>query len=149
MCRIRNNDLEYFLVHPGGPFYKNKDAGVWSIPKGLVDADEDHVAAAKREFEEETGLKSAEKLYPLGSIRMKSGKIVEAWMFIGEWDESTGITSNTFPLEWPPKSGKYIDVPEADRARWFHFDDALKAIIPAQQPFITRAKAEFDSKKFP
>jgi predicted NUDIX family NTP pyrophosphohydrolase len=149
MCRIQNSELEYFLVHPGGPFYKNKDAGAWSIPKGLLNVDEDPAVAAKREFEEETGLRASEKLYPLGNIRMKSGKTVEAWMFIGEWDESTGITSNTFSLEWPPKSGKYVDVPEADRAKWFRFDDALAAIISAQQPFILRAKEAFDNKQFP
>jgi predicted NUDIX family NTP pyrophosphohydrolase len=149
MYRINNGEIEFFLVHPGGPFYKNKDAGAWTIPKGLLNGDEDPMTAAKREFEEETGLTAVGDLYSIGSIRMKSGKIVEAWMFKGEWDESSGINSNTFPLEWPPKSGKYIDVPEADRGKWFNLNDGLIAILPAQQPFLLRGKDVFDKREIP
>jgi predicted NUDIX family NTP pyrophosphohydrolase len=138
MCRKNQNDLEFFLIHPGGPFYKNKNEGVWSIPKGMTEADEELLSAAKREFQEETGIISQEPYYSLGTAKMKSGKVIHVWGFIGEWDPDSGIESNTFKLEWPPKSGKLIDIPEADRANWFSFEDARKMIHPNQLVFLER-----------
>src|SRR5687768_17509367 len=111
MCRRQNGILQYFLVHPGGPFFKNKDAGVWSIPKGIPDEGEDHLAAAIREFMEETALEPQPPYHPLPHVQQKGGKTVYAWTFLGEWDESQGIKSNTFSLEWPPKSGKFQEFP--------------------------------------
>lgn len=140
MYRIRNGTPEYFLVHPGGPFYARKDDGAWTIPKGLSDPDEALLDAAKREFAEETGLPTAGEFVPLGFIKMKSGKIVHAWMFAGSWDDSSGISSNTFPLEWPPKSGKIIEVPEADKGGWFDFETAVVKINSNQKPFLIRAR---------
>ena len=102
MYRQRGDEPEFFLIHPGGPFYRNKDEGVWSIPKGLAVPEEDLVAAAQREFNEETGIAPTGEFHSLGWIKMKSGKVVHAWMFSGTWDEKDGINSNTFPLEWPP-----------------------------------------------
>jgi predicted NUDIX family NTP pyrophosphohydrolase len=139
MYRLAGNATEFFLVHPGGPFYAKKDDGVWSIPKGLGEPGEDFLTAAKREFAEETGLTPSGNFFPLGSIQMKSGKLVHAWLFAGEWNNEDGIRSNVFPLEWPPRSGKFISVPEADRAGWFSYDVALKKIHPSQQPFLVRA----------
>ena len=140
MCRFKADEPEFFLVHPGGPFYVKKDEGVWSIPKGLTNPDEELLEAAKREFSEETGLTPNGEYFSLGSTKLKSGKIVHVWMFFGEWDESTGIKSNTFALEWPPKSGKFQDIPEADRGGWFPYQKALLKIHPHQIPFINRAK---------
>src|SRR5262245_4504445 len=122
MCRFNEGELEFFLVHPGGPFYKNKDAGVWTIPKGMLNPEEELLAGAKRKFTEETGIVPGDKLGSLGSIKLKSGKIVHVWTFLGTWNESAGIKSNTFPLEWPPKSKKFIEVPEADRGAWFSYE---------------------------
>ena len=145
MYRIRNENPEYFLVHPGGPFYARKDDGAWTIPKGLTDPEESLADAAKREFTEETGLPVEGELISLGFIKMKSGKIVHAWMFAGEWDDSSAISSNTFPLEWPPGSGKTIQVPEADKGAWFGFQTALVKINVNQQPFLVRAREILES----
>jgi predicted NUDIX family NTP pyrophosphohydrolase len=139
MIRDNGDEHEFFLVHPGGPFYAKKDDGVWTIPKGLTEPHEDLLASARREFTEETGIVPHGELNPLGSVKLKSGKIVHAWMFRGEWNEEEGIHSNTFPLEWPPRSGNFIDVPEADRGGWFRYEDALKKINAGQQPLLTRA----------
>lgn len=132
MCRWHNGILQYFLVHPGGPFFKNKDAGVWSIPKGIPEDGEDHLSAALREFREETALEPTPPYHPLPTVQQKGGKMVYAWTFLGEWDETTGIKSNTFSLEWPPKSGKFQDFPEQDRAAWLDLAQAKIAINPAQ-----------------
>ena len=139
MYRISQTIPEYFLVHPGGPFYARKEDGFWTIPKGLCNPDEPLLEAAKREFTEETGIGIEGDFTPLGSIKMKSGKVIHAWMFLGEWDESDGITSNTFPLEWPPRSGKIMQVPEADKGGWFNLETALIKINANQQPFLLRA----------
>jgi predicted NUDIX family NTP pyrophosphohydrolase len=140
MCRDRG-DLHFFLVHPGGPYFKNKNEGVWTIPKGLVDEDEDRLVAAQREFLEETGMEPRGFFYPLGSTRMKSGKEIFAWAFAGDWNEADGITSNTFELEWPPRSGKIAMVPEADQGRWMVYEEAVVLIHPAQRVFLDRAMA--------
>ena len=133
--RIKNKKPEFFLGHPGGPFFKNKDLGVWSIPKGEFDVNEQPLDAAKREFKEETGIKIEGKFIPLNPVKYKNGKIVYAWAVEGNLDPGK-IQCNTFPLEWPPKSGKIIQIPEIDKVEWFTGNVALKKIIPAQAPFI-------------
>ena len=135
LYRVKNKKPEVFLGHPGGPFYKNKDDGAWTIPKGEFEVGEEPLAAAKREFKEETGKEIKGKFIPLQSIKYKSGKIVNAWAVEGNID-ATDIVSNLFQLEWPPKSGKYIDVPEIDRAEWFSIETAKQKILPALIPLL-------------
>jgi len=130
-----NGELELFLVHPGGPFWKNKDLGAWSIPKGEFEEEEDPIKAARREFKEETGIEVNGEFIPLNHIKQKSGKIVIAWAIEHDADEKN-IQSNTFPLEWPPRSGKFIQVPEVDRANWFGIPEARQKILPAQLPLL-------------
>jgi predicted NUDIX family NTP pyrophosphohydrolase len=132
----RNPELEFFLVHPGGPFFKNKDKGVWSIPKGLPDQGEELLDTAVREFTEETGLKSSPPYFPLGQIQQKAGKIVHAWAFEGSWDPQTGIKSNTFKIEWPPRSGRFQEFPEQEKAEWMTIERASVAMIPEQLPLL-------------
>lgn len=137
--RRQGASIEVLLVHPGGPFWARKDAGAWSIPKGLVeDGDEDHPAAAAREFFEETGFPcpEGEKL-DLGEVKMKSGKLIHAWAVEGDLD-ATQLKSNVFPMEWPPKSGKTQDFPEIDRGQYFSLDEARLKLHPSQIPFIDR-----------
>lgn len=136
LYRVKNKKPEIFLCHPGGPFYKNKDTAVWTIPKGEFDGDEEPLIAAKREFEEETGQKLNGKFVPLKPIKYRDGrKIVYAWAVEGDIDVSS-VRSNVFPLEWPPKSGKYIDVPEVDRGEWFSYEMALEKILPQLTPLL-------------
>ena len=136
LYRIKNKRPEVFLCHPGGPFYKNKDIGVWTIPKGEFDSDEEPLAAAKREFQEETGQKLNGKFVPLTPVKYKDGKkIVYAWAVEGDIDEGS-IKSNSFPLEWPPKSGRYIDVPEVDRGEWFSYEVAQQKMLPSLAPLL-------------
>jgi predicted NUDIX family NTP pyrophosphohydrolase len=146
MYRFQENEIEFFLVHPGGPFFKNKDLGVWSIPKGLPEQNEDLLTTAQREFNEETGLNSNPPFHELGTIQQKSGKVVHAWAFMGEWDPADGITCNTFEIEWPPKSGKFQKFPEQDRASWLSYDEAVKHINPAQIPLLDKALAMLSKK---
>lgn len=144
MCRFENNTLQYFLVHPGGPFFKNKDEGVWSIPKGIPEStDEDLLRVAIREFEEETGIIPSGEYVPIGIIKQKGGKTVHAWTFLGEWSPSAGIKSNKFSMEWPPRSGKFSEFPEMDKAEWLTYEDAVKKINPGQVPFLDRAREHF------
>jgi predicted NUDIX family NTP pyrophosphohydrolase len=145
MCRTEGAELQFFLVHPGGPFYVKKNEGVWSIPKGLPENNEEILQTAQREFFEETGIKPSGPYHPLGSIKQKSGKIVYAWAFIGEWTSDRGIVSNIFKIEWPPRSKKFIDIPEVDKAEWMSYDQACKMIHPHQLPFLTKAKEIFKS----
>ncbi|WP_214071085.1 NUDIX domain-containing protein [Mucilaginibacter sp. dw_454] len=136
LYRNINKQIEIFLVHPGGPFFKNKDDGYWSIPKGEFLTDEDPLNAAKREFAEETGGQlQAEKFIKLSPIKQKSGKTVHAWAAEGDIDADT-ITSNLFEMEWPPKSGKMASFPEIDRAGWFSIDGAKLKINTAQIALI-------------
>jgi predicted NUDIX family NTP pyrophosphohydrolase len=135
LYRNTNNILEIFLVHPGGPFFKNKDEGSWSIPKGEFLDDEEALIAAKREFEEETGQAIDGNFISLGSIKQKSGKIVYAWAVEGDINHET-IFSNTCEVEWPPRSGKKLTIPEIDRAAWFEVDQAKRKINPAQAELI-------------
>lgn len=130
-----NNVLQVFLVHPGGPFFKNKDDGSWSIPKGEFADGEDPLAAAKREFEEETGQTLSGKFTLLTPIKQKGGKIVQAWAVEGDIDH-TAIKSNHFEIEWPPRSGKQQSFPEVDRAEWFDVDMARLKINAAQVGLI-------------
>ncbi len=130
--------LEVFLVHPGGPFYVRKDEGIWSLPKGLLAEGEDPLAAAKRELSEETGFALPPGPYvELGRIKQKGGKIVDAWAVLADFDPEA-VESNTFELEWPPRSGKMERFPEVDRAGWFDLSAAAHKILPAQQPLLER-----------
>lgn len=145
LYRIIDGALEVFLVHPGGPFFKNKDEGSWSIPKGEFLDDEEALAAAKREFEEETGQPVNGEFIELGNIRQKSGKVVYGWALEGDIDHE-GILSNTFEIEWPPRSGRQITIPEIDRAGWFEPDMAKQKINPAQVAFIDRLVSHIEKK---
>ncbi len=140
MYRKSEAELEFFLVHPGGPFWAKKNEGAWSIPKGLTEQHEELLDAAKREFEEETGIKPIEPFYSLGSVKLKSGKIIYAWAFAGEWSSHQGITSNNIDIEWPPRSKKYISIPEVDRAEWMTYEKASLMINPAQLPLLKRVQ---------
>jgi predicted NUDIX family NTP pyrophosphohydrolase len=135
MYRRRDGELQVLLGHPGGPFWAKKDAGAWSIPKGEIDEGEDPLAAAKREFSEETGLRLEGELIALAPIRQKGGKVVLAWAIEGDCD-ARAIESNVFSMEWPPKSGKMAEFPEIDRAEWFSLDEARRRINPGQLPLI-------------
>jgi predicted NUDIX family NTP pyrophosphohydrolase len=135
MYRRRASGLELFLVHPGGPFWARKDAGAWSIPKGEIEPGEAPIDAARREFAEETGSAVVGELASLGWVRMRSGKVVHAWAVQGEID-ADAIRSNVFTLEWPPRSGRQRQYPEADRAAWFPIDEARQRILAAQAPLL-------------
>jgi predicted NUDIX family NTP pyrophosphohydrolase len=131
---------EVLLVHPGGPFWARKDLGAWSVPKGEHGDDEDAVAAARREFEEEIGTAPPEgPLTALGEIRQRNGKHVRAWAAEGDLDPAT-VRSNTFELEWPPRSGRTQSFPEIDRAGWFGLDAARERLLDAQTPFLDRLR---------
>ncbi|HVM81444.1 MAG TPA: NUDIX domain-containing protein [Stellaceae bacterium] len=131
LYRIRGDALEVFLVHPGGPFWAKKDIGAWGIPKGEAEPDEDLLAVARREFEEETGCVPDGHLRALTPVRQPSGKIIHAWAVEGDCDPDR-IASNTFSLEWPPKSGRMREFPEIDRAGWFDLTAARRKIIKGQ-----------------
>ncbi len=135
LFREAAGDLEVMLVHPGGPFWAKKDEGAWSIPKGEFEDDEDPLAAAKREFAEETGGAPAGEMIPLDPLRQPSGKLVYAWAVRYEFDPAE-LKSNTFSMEWPPKSGRYQDFPEIDRAAWFNRETARRKILKGQAPFL-------------
>lgn len=139
MWHMAGNQPEFFLVHPGGPFWKHKNEGAWTIPKGLQTHDEDLLTTAIREFEEETGIAPVGPFHPLGSIELKSKKIVHAWAFHGVWTTQMGLKSNTFLLEWPPRSGKFVETPEIDRAEWMPYEKACRMINQAQIPLLKRA----------
>ena len=140
LYRTINNTLEVFLVHPGGPYFKNKDDGSWSIPKGEFLNDEEALTAAKREFEEETGQPIDGKFIELGTIQQKNGKVVHAWAVEGDINHET-IFSNTCEIEWPPRTGKKLTIPEIDRAAWFSPATAKQKINPAQAELVDRLAA--------
>ncbi|MFD0750134.1 NUDIX domain-containing protein [Mucilaginibacter calamicampi] len=144
LYRNINSQLEVFLVHPGGPFFKNKDAGAWSIPKGEFLDDEDPLQAAKREFLEETGQQVEGDFIKLSPIKLKSGKIVHAWAVEGDIDDNI-IVSNTFEIEWPPRSGKMASFPEVDRAGWFGVDEACVKLNIAQVGLIEELSSILNS----
>jgi len=135
----RRLDLEVMLVHPGCPFWAKKDAGSWSIPKGLADEGEDLLAAAKREFLEETGVTVEGEFLDLGAHKQPGGKTVVAWAHEGDFDPAS-LASNMFSLEWPPRSGRTAQFPEVDRAAWFSIDEALMKINKGQRPIIARVR---------
>ncbi len=139
--RAGGGELEVLLVHPGGPFWARRDLGAWSIPKGEVDAGEDERACALRELAEETGTAfadvSEDGLLVLGEVRLRSGKVVTAWALEGDLD-ADAVVSNTFELEWPPRSGRTQTFPEVDRAAWLALDAARQKLLPAQAPFLDR-----------
>ena len=143
MYRFHNTRLQVLLAHPGGPFYKNKDNGFWTIPKGEIAADEVALDAAIREFTEETGITPRGEFFPLGSVKQKGGKIVHAWAFQGDCD-STGIHSNTFTMEWPPKSGQQQAFPEIDRAEFFALETARRKIKSGQVGLIEELEMILD-----
>jgi predicted NUDIX family NTP pyrophosphohydrolase len=137
----RHDGLEVLLAHPGGPFWAKKDDGAWTIPKGVEDADADPLSAARREFTEETGFVAAGEMTPLEPVRQRSGKTVLAWAFEADFDPA-GFTSNTFEMEWPPRSGRRKSFPEVDRLAWFDYDSALKKIIAYQKPFLLELRTK-------
>lgn len=133
--RRRNGELQVLLVHPGGPFWVKRDLGAWSIPKGEVDAAEPLLDAANREFHEETGFTVVGEFRALTPLRQPGGKTVHAWAVPGDCDPAR-LRSNTFSLEWPPRSGTQREFPEIDRAAWFPIDEALRRILPGQAGFL-------------
>jgi predicted NUDIX family NTP pyrophosphohydrolase len=136
--RLRAGERQVLLVHPGGPFWAKKDAGAWSIPKGEHEEGEDARACALREWEEEIGAPlDASDLVDLGTVRQKSGKVVAAWAAEGDVDPAT-LSSNTFTMEWPPRSGRTQEFPEIDRAEWFGIDEARVKINPAQAALLDK-----------
>jgi predicted NUDIX family NTP pyrophosphohydrolase len=135
MYRCRDSDVDVLLIHPGGPYWAKKDDGAWTIPKGEIEEEEEAQEAAQREFEEETGLRPHGHLHPLTPVRLKSGKTVYAWAFEGDWDP-TRLESTTFTTEWPPRSGRIQEYPEADRAEWFTLAGAKEKIQGGQIGFL-------------
>lgn len=131
MYRKREGRIEVLLAHPGGPFFRNKDVGVWSIPKGEPDDDEDLLTAAQREFAEETGIQPAGPFIALNTVKQAGGKLVHAWAFPGDCNPDD-LVSNTFTVQWPPKSGRFVEFPEMDRADFFDLEAAQHKINPAQ-----------------
>jgi predicted NUDIX family NTP pyrophosphohydrolase len=139
LYRRRGGDLEVLLVHPGGPFWAKKDLGAWSIPKGEYDQGEDPLRTALRELEEETGhhLPADGDLLELGEVRQRGGKVLSAWAAAGDLD-ADAITSNTFTMEWPPRSGRRREFPEVDRAGWFDLPTARDKLLAAQAELVER-----------
>lgn len=147
MYRRRSDDLRVLLVHPGGPYWSGKDKGAWSIPKGRIETGEDALAAAMREFREETSFEPAPPFMLLGSITQGGGKRVTAWAFEGDCDPRQ-VRSNRTQMEWPPKSGRMIEIPEVDRAEFWTVAEAREQILPAQMPLLdslVRRLAEADA----
>jgi len=131
----RRAEIEVLLAHPGGPFWAKKDDGVWTIPKGLIEGGGEPLATARREFTEETNFVAASELIPLAPVKQKSGKIVYAWAFEADFDLAK-FASNTFEIEWPPKSGKWKNFPEIDRVGYFTLSAAMTKILAYQQPLL-------------
>jgi predicted NUDIX family NTP pyrophosphohydrolase len=142
MFRKRNNTLEVLLAHPGGPLFRNKDDGVWTIPKGEIDAGEDLLRRARIEFEEEVGIPTEDAAWiDLGWIKQKGGKTVYAWAFEGDLPDSFQCRSNLFEMEWPPRSGKLQNFPEIDEACFFSLENARRKLKETQKPFLDRLQA--------
>ena len=137
LFREASGRLEVLLVHPGGPFWAKKDEGAWSIPKGEFEDNEDPLSAAKREFAEETGLTLDGDVIPLEPLRQPSGKVIYAWAMKHDVD-LTGLKSNTFSMEWPPRSGHYQEFPEIDRAAWFTIETASEKLLKGQTPLLSQ-----------
>ena len=140
LFRRNSGEVRFLLVHPGGPFWAKKDAGAWSIPKGGIEDEEEPRACAIRELEEELGTApelDPDELIELGRVKQKAGKVVEAWAAEAEFDPAA-LASNTFAMEWPPRSGRQQEFPEVDRAEWFDLETAREKILPAQAEFLDR-----------
>ena len=144
LYRRSRNGVELFLAHPGGPFWKDRDAGAWTIPKGIINQDEDPLEAAQREFTEETGIRPQGPFIALGSIRQKAGKTIHAWAWEGDAD-AAATTSNDMRTEWPRGSGRWITFPEVDRCAWFDGPTARLKINPAQAALIDRLEAALEA----
>jgi predicted NUDIX family NTP pyrophosphohydrolase len=147
MFRRKNGELEVLLVHPGGPYFQKKDDGVWTIPKGEVTEGEDLLERATIEFEEELGIAASGNWMELGSVKQKGGKTVHAWAFAGELKDDFNLVSNTFEMEWPPRSGHMKRFPEVDRASFFPLEEARRKINVAQNVFLDRLVEQLDSCK--
>lgn len=142
LYRLRAGRTEVLLVHPGGPYWAARDAGAWSIPKGVISAGADGLREAQREFREETGQEPpAGPYHALGQVRQRGGKLVIAWAAAGDEVSVEALVSNTFRLEWPPRSGQWVDFPEVDRAGWFDWATANEKLLEAQRPFLERLRA--------
>ena len=146
MFRRKSDSLEFLLVHPGGPFWQNKDGGAWTIPKGEAQPEEDLLTRAQIEFREELGIEPSGNLISLGSIKQKGGKTVHAWAFEGDLPENFQLKSNTFELEWPSRSGKFKEFPEIDRAEFFPEEIARQKMNPAQTAFLDRLRDALSQK---
>lgn len=146
MYRVRDGTLQVLLVHPGGPFWQHRENGAWTIPKGGIQPGEAPLAAAQREFTEETGFDCHGPFLPLTAIKQRSGKIVHAWAFQGDCDPAR-VRSIAFSMEWPPYSGQQREFPEVDRAAFFHVEEARRKIIPAQAAFIKELVVKLQEKK--
>jgi predicted NUDIX family NTP pyrophosphohydrolase len=144
MYRRSGDGLEVLLVHPGGPFWVNKDDGAWSIPKGECAEGEDPLAAARREFEEETGSEPSGPFLELGSFRQSSAKTISAWAVEGDFDPSR-LRSNTFSMQWPPRTGRLQEFPEVDRAAWFKPEEAGRKILKGQRGILDALAAKIDN----
>ncbi|HEX6048531.1 MAG TPA: NUDIX domain-containing protein [Gemmatimonadaceae bacterium] len=140
LFRRAGDAIEVFLAHPGGPFWKERDAGAWTIPKGVVEEGEDLLDAARREFAEETSIPPIGPFLPLGSVRQKAGKLIHAWAWEGDADPAS-IVSNTMRTEWPRGSGRWIEFPEVDRCAWFDPATAKQKMNPAQAELVDRLQA--------
>ncbi len=144
LYRVREDAMEVLLVHPGGPYWAKRDLGAWSIPKGEHEGGEDAIACALREFAEELGSPPPDgEMVDLGEVRQKGGKVVSAWALEGDADPASA-TSNTFTIEWPPRSGAMREFPEVDRVAWFSLDEARRRILPAQAPLVDRLETSIE-----
>jgi len=141
MYRLREGRVEVLLAHPGGPWWRRKDAGAWTIPKGGVQENETPLDAARREFAEELGFEPPAEVIPLEPLRQPSRKLVHAWAVEGDWDPAR-LESNAFELEWPPRSGRLQSFPEVDRAAWFAIEEARAKLLRGQVPFLDQLEAK-------
>lgn len=148
MYRSGREGVEVFLVHPGGPFWANKDLGAWTIPKGEYEPDEEPFAAARREFHEETSFNADGEFISLGMLKQSGGKLVSAWAFEGDCDPSK-LVSNTCPIEWPPRSGRQMEIPEVDRGAWYSLEEARRRIFASQVPFLDTLEQKLGERSQP
>jgi predicted NUDIX family NTP pyrophosphohydrolase len=146
LYRLRSGSPEVLLGHPGGPFWSEKDEGAWTVPKGLIAAGETPLAAARREFAEETGYRPQRKVVSLGEARQPGGKVVHVWAVEDDWDASE-LRSNSFEMEWPPKSGRQQQFPELDRAAWFTLGEARLKILTGQAIFLDRLEKVIENRR--
>ena len=145
LFRRPKTGVEFFLVHPGGPFWAKKDLAAWSIPKGEYEEGESPLDAARREFTEETGFEVGGEFLELGVVRQPSGKLVSAWAIEGDCNPAN-LISNFCEIEWPPRSGRHMQIPEVDRGEWFALGEALVRIAPAQRPFLEHLVQKLEAR---